>query len=346
MSTTPAATRSEPTEEPKTSTVVEPPDGGPPPDAGLPWIIYALSGVGAVLAIISFIIDVAAKDGRLSGLWLVVAMVAPLVTLAVIVGFQAHMFRVGLTSVAHAFREDMRNYVKEVGDLEGQLKDERSYTTLVNTVARSAHNTSRRIVEHEGRISETALATMSRDACGDIAKAFTNYIGEQARLCVKQVVEGGPPGRSPGVKAICRSNGLTQDDVTRWHPVADNSDFDELFTKRAEYWFCSDVTKLAGYKNSSVGDRPYKSVVVWPILARTGQSEVESLSAGYDVAAFLCLDAASADAFDEENVVALGWPVAEAIGKAFEAHYFSFNGSDTMSTRNEVNDAGKGQGPQ
>ncbi|NCD16200.1 MAG: hypothetical protein EOL91_02605 [Actinobacteria bacterium] len=252
--------------------------------------------------------------------------------------YQAHAFSKAYTDVADSFQEAMLHESQKIESLETARGESEVYRGMVAQVTATVTHVTASLVRANTQLDDKALAQLLRETCDKTAIAFSRSRSVPCRVCVKQVMEKpDEPGR-PYVKAVARNTGVTRDDKKRWHLVEDNTDFDALLFSQLDYWFCPDVqdrTLVPQYSNTSPGDHPYRSVIVWPIKARTGKSDERSLSDGYDVAAFLCLDANEPNAFDEVSDVPMGALVAQALGRAFEAHYASFPTSNTNREKSE-----------
>lgn len=309
------------------------PDGGPPRLA-LPWLFYGISIVGSIATVVAAAVS-AAAGGALSGPWLVIVFLAPQLGLLLVIGYQAFAFSRAYQKVSESFRSATMGQSQRILGLEAAQGKSEAFRGMVGQISDVATFISTSLVRANTDLDDKSLAILMRQACEKMATAYSKSTGVLCRTCVKQVMEKPDEPGKPYVKAVARNTGVTKDDKNRWHLVEDNTDFDELFFEQREYWFCSDIqdrSELPQYSNTSPGDRRYRSVIVWPITARTGKSDTDSLTKGYDVAAFLCLDANVPHAFDEMTDVPMGLLVAQALGRAFEAHYASFpNTKDSLT---------------
>jgi len=311
------------------------PDGGPPRLA-VPWVLYGISVIGSIATVVAAAFS-AASGGALSGLWLVLVFLAPQVGLLLTLGYQAFVFSRAYQEVGNSFRMAIVGNQQRIQDLETALGKSEGYRGMARQISDVVDRISAELVRANTDLDDKALALLLRKVCLKVATAYSNSSGVACRVCVKQVMEKPDEPGKPYVKAVARDTGTTLDDRQRWHLVEDNTDFEALLFGRLEFWFCTDIqdrTIIANYFNTSPGDHPYRSVVVWPILASTGRSNSDSLTEGYDVAAFLCLDSGQPNAFDKENDVPMGTLVAQALGRAFEAHYASFP-NDVSTTTGE-----------
>lgn len=301
------------------------PDGGPP-RLVLPWFFYGISVIGSAATVVAAAIS-AFSGGALSGIWLVLIFLAPQLGILLTLGYQAFAFSRAYQEVAGSFRAAMLGQSERIHGLEATQQKAEGYRGMVSQISDVVSFISTELVEANTQLDDKALALLLKQACEKMAAAFTKSTGSVCRVCVKQVMEKPQEPGKPYVKAVARNTGVTRDDKQRWHLVEDNTDFDALLYGQLDHWFCADIqdrTLLPHYVNTSPGDHPYRSVVVWPITARTGRSNTDSLTKGYDVAAFLCLDSATPNVFDEDTDVPMGAMVAQVVGRAFEAHYASF----------------------
>lgn len=315
-------------EERNESPDVSPPDGGPPRLA-VPWFFYGISVIGS-LATVAAAAFSALNGGALNGPWLVLVFLAPQLGLLLTLGYQAFAFSRAYQKVSTSFQAAMIEQSKRILGLEAAQVKAEGFRGMVCQIIDVVTYVSTALVRANTELDDKALALLLKETCQKAAGAFSKSSGVSCRVCVKQVMEKPDEPGSPYVKAVARNTGVTKDDKRRWHLVEDNTDFETLLFGQLEYWFCADIqdrATVAQYSNTSPGDRPYRSVVVWPITARTGHSNTDSLSEGLDIAAFLCLDANKPNAFDEANDVPMGTLVAQALGRAFEAHYASFPNS-------------------
>ena len=105
---------------------------------------------------------------------------------------------------------------------------------------------------------------------------------------------------------VVSRRGDTNQAPTDW--IKENTDFDEIFYQGSEYFFSNDLEHERGYKNSHFTPEslkrgyPYLSTIVWPIY---GPGE-DGDDGGWKVLAFLCVDSAESNTFDEGMDVAVG----------------------------------------
>jgi hypothetical protein len=231
-----------------------------------------------------------------------------------------------LTEFAKKLENEVQQSRDQQTEFMSQLKSEQSYEQLTAKVGQAAHKLNTEAARHSTGIDQRTLVYLLRTTCQEVVRAMSEY-GIPCRLCVKQVCEK-MDEQSQEMRAyadtVCRDAGSSEDPVPHWIDL--NTDFKELLFNDQLYWFCDDVKQLDGYANTSPQYR-YRSVVVWPIIAKDSRSEgsqvIEPKTRG-PVVAFLCMDSEEAAAFTEEAHVDLGWTIADAIARAFELHFITF----------------------
>lgn len=124
-----------------------------------------------------------------------------------------------------------------------------------------------------------------------LAEAFSSITVAPCRVTVKQIFR--PAGEQRvAVKDLFRSHPAQHRPPEHVDWVDENTDFEEVMAKGAEYWLCDDIIPEfeRRYRNSHVtheqaraGDVPYRSVLVVRI-ASPGQG------ADPELAGFICLD--------------------------------------------------------
>lgn len=290
--------------------------------------MYALTVAGSIASVAAVGVS-ALNQGNLSGGWLFSSLVAPICVMLVLIAYLGWRFTRTLRGITDSFRSEVTWLSDQIGSLEVKLQDERSNLDL----AFSVYEQSLKVQKAAGSLGNGSQPHQSQDvqlgriikaACREMAIAYSARLGASARVCVKQVMEReSEPGRAY-VKAIARSTGLTEDDTKRWHAVDENTDFEVLFERRAEFWLCHDVQDRAlnpDYKNTSPGERPYRSVLVWPVITRAASNDLQSEPRSLSIAAFLCLDAPEPHLFSKKRDAPIGAAMAAAMATAFDAHF-------------------------
>jgi hypothetical protein len=162
--------------------------------------------------------------------------------------------------------------------------------------------------EHPSSFTQPATLAVSR-----MAAAMSAATGYECRVVVKTIYA--PPGDRDdvAVKTFARSDTDSSNVPGAAAPidwVKENTDFDEVFYRNAEYFLSNDLSREGGYKNSHITPQliairgwPYLSTIVWPVYGPNLQSGIEILG-------FLCVDTKHADAFVEELDVVVGKTLA------------------------------------
>jgi hypothetical protein len=301
---------------------------------GLPRFAATASFVAAVATLAEFIATIAFGNAITS--WALVALVSvPILALLSVVWYLLRQFEVHLKHL-------------ESTALGMQQAISSAWTThrLYVQVADAAHDIAIEVNERgPGRMSERDLAFCLKHACRAMARAFTESTSAACRVCVKQVFETPTARRNNApVKTICRNIGPAGDLPGHPNRIRDNTDFFLLLNGYTDYWLCQDIATVPDYHNPHPNPG-YRSVIVWPIATNakltdgnrqaTGQPEEETNTAGHDqdddggpvqpIVAFLCLDAEVVDLFNELLHVPIGWTMADAMARAYEAHYLTFD---------------------
>jgi hypothetical protein len=150
----------------------------------------------------------------------------------------------------------------------------------------------------------------------EVAKAFSILTGSSCRACVK-VCRNKRGNKELQASTFCRHSAErhTGDD----HPVAHNTDFNDLYQDHSKKWFFgNDLPAMAGekgYNNTSMGwIEKYRATLVWPIRSLTDNPQATPTLLG-----FLCVDSKMAQAFSEEFDYEVGAIVADTLSPFLEA---------------------------
>lgn len=148
-----------------------------------------------------------------------------------------------------------------------------------------AHDLNDEIAELHTDLTAKDLLGFVRSACTQMARAFTDSLGMQCRVCVKEIVEA--QTARPKVRAIERSDRRVGPPAAELHYIDENTDFNELYTEGQKVWFSNDVDLEPRYRNSSP-NRKYRATIVWPVVTRAPKETTATRFA--PIAAFLCID--------------------------------------------------------
>jgi hypothetical protein len=179
-----------------------------------------------------------------------------------------------------------------------------------------AHSLNDEIAEFRSPLSKLDILRFVKSACRQMARSFTDSLGVDCRVCVKQVLD--TQTDRPRVRAVERSDRRVGSPESELHYIDENTDFNELYRNGKKYWFSNNVEGEAGYINSSP-NRKYHSTIVWPVITRVSDKPVPDDDRFAPVAAFLCIDSDPPDVFARDIHVPLGWAIADALARAFES---------------------------
>ncbi|SDI90393.1 hypothetical protein SAMN05444157_0725 [Frankineae bacterium MT45] len=99
------------------------------------------------------------------------------------------------------------------------------------------------------------------------------------------------------------------------HYIDANTDFHQLQRDKRKVWFCNDIDALGDSYDNTSNNPKYKSVIVWPIITRSSNH----VTGNVPIVAFLCLDSETPGAFSQSDHVPIGWVLADAMGRGYEA---------------------------
>lgn len=170
--------------------------------------------------------------------------------------------------------------------------------------------------------------------------AFSTISGTECRCCIKIMLLPGPD-KILYVSDLLRStqSGKKPSPKPR-DRIDENTDFENIVHRGADYFYCNDLKNLKGYKNSHEGFS-YQSTIVWPIrklLENPNAVDVEHqrITETADLIAFLCVDAEEKAAFagapepadaatilkaDPQEDVALGAAYADSLYPVIQPYF-------------------------
>ncbi|NMN98471.1 hypothetical protein [Antrihabitans stalactiti] len=270
----------------------------PGPIANWTGVVFGI--VGTCVTIFATIATVKGRVTPLESAFLTAFIVLTYVALT------AYMVRV--------FSRSNQALVESVDNIRKDFESLRNAQRAGMLVLEVAHTLNDEIAELRTPLSKRETLRFMRTACNDMARSFTDALGVDCRVCVKEIVDA--ETARPRVRAVVRSNRHVGGAESELHYIDQNTDFNELYREGKKFWFSNNVDLFPGYRNSSP-NRTYKSTVVWPILTRTVENNGDDNFA--PIAAFLCIDSDPPDTFTAEIHVPLGWSVADAIARAFES---------------------------
>jgi hypothetical protein len=291
------------------------PTWSPNPGPIANWIGIIFGVVGTLVTIAT---SIAATNGGLkSG------------QLALLIGFIVLLYAGLLAYVIKLFSGDI-NAIRS--DLDRAKGAQRSGMLILEV----AHTLNDGIAELRTPPTPREVLRFMKTACGDMARSFSDALGTECRVCVKEIRDGDHD--RPRVRAVVRSNRAVGSEESESHYIDENTDFDELYKQGKKFWFSNDVDDFPAYINSSP-NRKYRSTIVWPILTRS----IDNLGGEpfAPIAAFLCVDSDPPGVFDEQIHIPLGWSVADAIARALETRYLRSEIADKNAIIESMNKRGE-----
>jgi hypothetical protein len=199
---------------------------------------------------------------------------------------------------------------------------------MLNIAFQELHNAMRR--DH---LDKKIYHEYFEKCCQGLEKVFTKVTGVECHVCIKatafpnnQIPSPTRAEKNSGsyqVKTYCRSlqdlsYRVKIDQTSVPHLITENTDFEYIFRKKDDCFFCNDLAKLEEYKNSSIklknhgsciffprgtsfSDKiekwplPYRATFVAPILPIIKETKDEHIILG-----LLCVDCVKPDVFNKE----------------------------------------------
>ena len=273
------------------------------PTATFTWVVYAVGLAGALVTIIA---TIATAVGSLTAGYILALVLGQTAAFSAVIFFGLRYFSSQIASIN-------QSVIRLYDQIDSAQRGERTVTLTLQT----ARDLNDDIASLRSIPNEQELLVFVKQATRGLSRAFTDSLGIPCRVCVKQV--HAEADDRPWVEATARSDRSIEADIGVKHYIDANTDFSQLQTNRAKVWFCGDITNYPGYETTSVGYPRYRSVVVWPIVTRTARDTSPDPRL-VPIVAFLCLDAEAVDAFSARDHIPVGWVVADALARAFEAN--------------------------
>jgi hypothetical protein len=196
--------------------------------------------------------------------------------------------------------------------------------------------------------------------CQSLEKVFSRVTGVDCHVCIKMTsfTNDQIPSHSKvekrvnnlEMKTYCRSlhlsNARIQIDQSKVsHPITENTDFEDVFMKKGDCFFCNDLTEKDEYKNSSVKPQnhgsyfvfpkgtsrehkinnwplPYRATIVAPILPTVKETSEERIILG-----MLCVDSKEPNVFNEDLDKHIMIGCADGLYNSFKKLFVPYNPS-------------------
>lgn len=273
-----------------------------PPGVIASWIGWAVGVVGSVVTVITAIL--AAKSALTAG-YLLALFLTLILTYTWLIAY-----------LLRRFSGNIRGFAGSLEKLQSEVKSAQDGQRVIGRALAVARDINDGVAELRTVPQEEQVITFSREASRQLARAFTDSLGHECRVCVKQVKAS--LGERPWAEAIARSDRSISADIGVKHFLDDNTDFSSLHRNEEKVWFCNDISSYPGYRTTSHMPR-YRSTIVWPVLTRVADGAVTGKPFA-PIVAFLCVDSNEPNAFIREEHVPLGWVVSDALARVYEAH--------------------------
>ncbi len=273
----------------------------PPPGARPTWLGWA---VGLVASVVTIVTAVAAFKGSLGPNYVIILFCVVITAFTIIVMYLLRRFTVVIS--------DFRVSVEALNAQIDGIKNSHQVVSRTLVLAREINE---EVSEFRSVPTSREVATFSRNAVRNMARTFSESLGSECRVCVKQVRNDA--SREPWTEAIARSDRSVEADIGVKHLISRNTDFSLLSRRRETVWFCPDIRAYPEYETTS--NMPtYRSTIVWPVITRVAAEDAPGPEFA-PIVAYLCLDSDTPGLFDYEEHVPLGWVVCDALARLFEA---------------------------
>lgn len=198
---------------------------------------------------------------------------------------------------------------------------------ILNAAFQELHNALRRDFSDKKMYHESFVVF-----CNELQNVFSKITGVECHVCIKMTLFPNSEIPNPNkmgkildtlqVKTYCRGSSSSSlrkqiDYGNQSHPVSENTDFEYVFKDRDVSFFCPDLAKIDGYKNSSFkiknGGSPShfppgtpfeEKVKLWPLDYRSTivasiRPLVEIEKDEHIILGLLCVDSQHPDVFNE-----------------------------------------------
>ncbi len=306
-----------------------------------PWLLLVLKLVAFVLLIAKVI-----PTGWLETQWPFLLLVS-----MALIGLLISNYRLTSRLIAEVeFKES------EIRRVTHSLERNARYADIIpmlNIAFQQLHNAIRR--DHANKLM---YHEYFESCCQSLEKVFSKVTGVDCHVCIKMTSFPNDQIPSPTkaekrvtnlqVRTYCRSLHLSNkriqiDHQEVSHLITENTDFEDIFMKKGECFFCNDLAEKDEYKNSSVKLKnhgsyvvfpkgtpldhkrdnwplPYRATIVAPIVPIVKETSEERIILG-----LLCVDSKEPNVFNEELDTHIMTGCADGIYNSFKKLFQPYN---------------------